>query len=379
MRRNKIFLFGYHGRRNIGDDVVCVSLVKTLEKLFKFRALLYVYTNEKYIIKNFVRENGSDIYFTSSFASNLKALMGSQTVIIGGGDYLDDYGHFLKRLQIFAQLFAFGILTKISAKKFLIINGGFRARTRIGLVFIKIILGFTYCVSTKDGDSLSLLLKYVNKRPEKGFDTAVLLDYSHSCQRRAETEIKNIGLSITPVFSNFFLKPYKDEALAKAIARTVENLVHNMKNVNFCFLALNTDVRVGDLKLIRKIMLMLDEEALRRVKLVAYNGNISDFISKCSQLDAIVCCKLHSIIFSYMLQKPMIVINYHPKNAGLAREIGLSSHCLVSLEDVFTGKLGSMISALVNTPEEFRDRLPISEARERAFNGVQKCMDCVMW
>jgi polysaccharide pyruvyl transferase WcaK-like protein len=373
----KIFLFGYYGRRNIGDDAVCISMVETIEKLLKSNALLYVYAKEKYLARNFRRENDSNVYFTSSLAENFRAIMNSQTIAIGGGDYLDDYGHIFRRIQIFAQLFAFGIFAKISAKKFLIINGGFRATTRMGLTFIKIISFFARCVSAKDNDSQSLLSKYVKEQPEKGFDTAILLDYGSVCQSKVDPKVINVGFSITPVFSNFFLQDSRDDVLVNAIVKTIEIVSHYSKKVNFYFLALNTDNRFGDLRLIRKIMLMLNEDSLERTELIAYTGDVGDFISKYSQLDAIVCCKLHSVVFSYALKKPMIVLNYHPKNAGLAREIGLPRRCVLSLEELINGNLSPMLSNLLNNPEEYRDKLSISEAKERAINGIQKCLDCL--
>ena len=376
MQGRKVFLLGYHGRRNIGDDTICVSLTETLGKLFNPKTLLYVYTKEGYIKQNFTKEESLQIHFTSSFVRILKALMNSQVVVIDGGDHLIVYGHFLKSLEIFVAFFILAILTKMSFKKLLIINGGFRATTGIGLAFLKMILGLTCCVSVRDSDSFALASEYLCKQPEKGFDTAVLLNYSY--QSMADANKKNVGFSITPVFSNFFLKPEKDKALAKVIARNVNDALHNIKNLNLYFLAFNTDSKVGDLNLIRKIMRMLDVEVLGRIKLIAYTGNISDFLSKFSLLDAIVCCKYHSIIFSYLLQKPMVVINYHPKNAALAREIGLSNGCLVSLENVFAGKLGLMLPALVNSPEKFKAKLPVYEARRRALNGIQKCLACTM-
>jgi len=376
MQGRKVFLLGYHGRRNIGDDAICVSLVKTLESLFRFKIFLYVYTKEGYIKQDFTKEEGLQIHFTSSFVSVLKALIDSHVVIIDGGDHLHDYGHFLKRLKIFVAFFAFAILTKISFKKFLIINGGFRATSGIGLAFLKMILSLTCCVSARDNDSFALVSKYVCKQPEKGFDTAILLNYS--CQSMADAYKKNVGFSVTPVFSNFFLKPEKDEALAKIIARDVNDVLHNLRNINFYFLAFNTDSKVGDLTLIRKIMRMLDAEVLGRVKLIAYTGNISDFLSKFSRLDAVVCCKYHSIVFSYLFQKPMIVINYHPKNAALVREIRLHRKSLLSLEDIFDGKLALLLSELINNPKQFKTQLPINEAKRRAFNGIQRPLNTIL-
>jgi len=364
----KIFLFGYHGKRNIGDDIICVSLVEVLRKLFNTKVLLYVYTKERYIKQNLKKEVNLQIYFVSSIINVLKALISSNVVIIDGGDHLHDYGNFLKRLKIFVTFLMLAFFTKISFKKLLIINNGFRATRGISLAFLKMILNLAYYVSVRDGDSFALISEYVSKQSQRGFDTAVLFDYHW--KSIVGTDNRNVGFSITPVFSNFFLKPEKDNILAKVIARDVNNILHNMKNINLYFLAFNTDPKVGDLTFIRKIVRMLNIEILERVKLIVYSGNIFKFLSKFSQLDFVVCCKYHSVIFSYLFGKPMVVINYHPKNATLAREIGLSSHCIVSLEEIFAGKIGLILPELVNNPEKFKAKLPIYLAKRRALRGI---------
>lgn len=370
----KVFLFGYHGKGNIGDDAICISLIEALGKTLKKNTIIYVYTKQAYLKENLNKENELQIYFVSSFISIFKAFMDSRVIIIDGGDHIHDYGIFLQTSKIFLVYFTIAILTKIFFKKLIIINNGFRAKSRIGLAFLKMILNITYCFSVRDNDSYTLISKYVLKQPKRGFDTAILLNsLSHYT---GDIDSKNIGFSITPVFSNFFMNPEKDDTLAKIISRNINDFLYDMKNVNLHFLALNMDSTVGDLNIIRKIMELLDKEILGRVKLITYTGNISDFLSQFSKLDAIICCKYHSIIFSYLFDKPMVVIDYHPKNAALVREIDLTNKALLSLEDVFNGKLGLVLPELLKDPKEFRAKFPVYEAKRRAINGIQKCVVC---
>jgi polysaccharide pyruvyl transferase WcaK-like protein len=140
------------------------------------------------------------------------------------------------------------------------------------------------------------------------------------------------------------------------------------------FLAFNTDSKVGDHGIIKKIVRMVSPAFRERVKIVAYVGTIFDFLSDLSKLSFIVCCKYHSVLFSYLLKKPMLVMNYHPKNAALVHEIALPSRCLLSLEDVFDGRLGLMLQELLKKPEEFTAQLPICEAKRRALSAMQQCV-----
>jgi polysaccharide pyruvyl transferase WcaK-like protein len=373
----KIFLLGYHGKRNFGDDIICITLIKTLRQLLSTKVSFYVYTKENYIRQNFSEEENKQIYFVSSIGDILRALISSHIVIVDGGDHLHDYGNFIKTFKVFVIFLMLAIFTKILFKKLLIINNGFRATRSISLAFLKIILNLACCVSVRDSNSFSLISNYIHKRSQLGFDTAILLNYSRepivNLDNKGVSNI-SVGFSITPVFSNFFLKPGKDDNLAEVIAKDLNKVFLNMKNIDLYFLAFNTDPKVGDLAIIRKIIKMLNANVLERSKLIAYSGNIIEFISKFSQLDVAVCCKYHSIVLSYLFEKPMVIIDYHPKNAALAREIGLPSYCIISLDEIFTGKLSSILLQLLDIPEKFKAKAPIYEAKRRALEGILKCL-----
>jgi len=378
-------MWGCHGARNVGDDAICISLTKTLEKIFDYETTIYVYTKESYIEKSFNEVERSRIRFVSSITQTLCAFLRSKTVIIDGGDHIHDYGAILKRLKVLAAFFLFALATRLTLKKLFVINGGFRATTAIGLLLLRMILSLVSCVSTRDKDAFKLVSKYVPERSRIGFDTSVLMNYDLGennttsfswSSLNGKAVGKNIGISVSPVFSNFFSTPEKDELLVRAISKDIQELLINLKNVNFYFLAFNGKPRGEDLDLIKRITLAIDSTLHDRVKLIAYGGNISAFISKLSSLDAMVCWKYHSIIFSYLLRKPMIIINYHPKNAALANEISLSDRAVLSLEDILNGKLRYMLLELLKDSQKFKARLPIDEAKQRALSGIVKCISC---
>jgi len=377
----RALLFGYHGKRNVGDDSICVSLIETLIKLVDSKKVaFYVYVKDNYIEENSA-VLGSQIYYISSTVGLLKALAISKIVIVDGGDHLSDYGGLLKNLKVFMLFLGLAIATKLTFKTFLIINGGFRVTTSIGLAFLKITLSLATCVSVRDKYSHLLASRLVSKQLGKGFDTAVLFNYVKEAAAivsirplKLDTSRQSIDISVTPVFANFFSKPEKDEALARAIAKSIGHLFNNVKNVDVFLLAFNTDSRVGDLGLIERIVQVLDPAFREHVKIVAYVGTVHDFLSRLSQLDFMVCCKYHSVLFSYLLEKPALVINYHPKNAALVHEVALPERCLLSLEDVIDGRLGLMLCELLKNPEEFRAELPIHEAKWRALSAIQRCV-----
>lgn len=368
----KIFLIGSIGRRNIGDDAICISLVKTLIKFHKSsKIFFYIYTRGDYIKRNFTKKHTLQIHFVSSFFKVLKAFLDSEFIVIGGGDYIGCHRHPVKKIKGFIIFFTLAILSKIVFKKFVMINNSFCARTRSESAFLKIITRLAYYVSVRDSNSFNLISRYIHGKLVKGFDTAILLDnFYQPTIKIYNGDVKKIGFSITPVFSNFFLKPKKDKELSKAIARELNLILKKDNNINLYFLSFNIDRKDGDLNLIRDITENLDTILLKRIHIIAYDDTLYSFLSKFSQLDYIICCKYHSIIFSYLFNKPIVVIGYHPKNAGLIHDIKLSKRAFISLEDVLNGKIKNVIFKLLNDPQRFKATLPIHEAKKRALSGV---------
>ena len=379
----KFFLIGSFGKRNIGDDLICLSLVETLKNMCKSEILLYISAKEQYFkqtLSSLTSEN-IKIRFVNSFVGLLKAFANSKFIVIGGGDYIGDYGHLLIRFRGYIKMMLLTFLTKLFFKKLLLINNGFWIVTRSGLAFLKIILNLTHRVSVRDRLSYNLIKSFTGRKLVKGFDTAVLLGswgryFKCSSKNNVSNgSIRNIGLSITPVFYNSFLNAKKDEILAEVIAKDINEILSNIKNINLHFVAFNTHPKVGDLKIIRKVMSMIDTNHLGRIRLIANTGTISNFLSKFLHLDAMICCKYHSIILSYLFEKPMIVIGYHPKNEALVYEIGLSEKAYLSLEDVLQGRIRCRLLELLNYPDQFRAKLPVSEAKRRSFDGILSCIN----
>jgi polysaccharide pyruvyl transferase WcaK-like protein len=55
---------------------------------------------------------------------------------------------------------------------------------------------------------------------------------------------------------------------------------------------------------------------------------INEFISQLSQVDCIVTCKFHGVVFAHLLNVPVLAIAHHPKVATLMDDFELSEYCL---------------------------------------------------
>lgn len=364
MALKKAFIFGYHGRLNFGDDVTCVTLIKTLDCAFHGALHYYVYTSAEYLKNNIDKTN--HITFVSSLSGILCAILNSNFIIIDGGDHLNDYGCLRDSLKVFAAFALFALLSKLSFRKFFIINGGISAKKTINHLLLRFILVNSGGSSFRDRSSYKLA-STVSKKTLLGFDTAILFEDRKNV---AFASKNNIAFSITPMFNNYFRNKESDFFISKHIALDLNYILTVKRDLKITFLAVNSSHKSGDVALIKFIINNISPTLKHRINLLSYAGDVYSFARSFQQFDAIVCCKYHSIIFSYIYKKPMLIINYHPKNYQLFTELGLTGQSIVSINDICTKNFRQKFLNLLEQPDLFIPRLSINDARQRAHKGI---------
>lgn len=375
----KIFVLGYSGFGNVGDDAIVIALVKSLDKCLRFGATVYIYVRSEYITNNFNVSHNIKVIPVHSPLAVLISFLKARIILICGGDHLHDFGAKLKIVKVFTFFFALGILAKFGFKKFVLINGGIRVRNCWSAGLMRAFLRLVTNASFRDTPSYFLAKKLGLKHAILGFDTAVLLNdfFRFKISNTHNTDqsgLINMGISITPVYSNFFCKPALDDTLAKSIALSLNQVLKEFENVRIYLLCFNNNLRAGDMPIIKKILSNISPDVIKRVKILEYKGVLKVFLFAFSNLDIIVGCKYHSLLFSYMFDKPTIVINYHPKNTAFACEVKLKYTSVVSLEDVKSEVFAEKIRALLSTPWMFKANYPIQKAKRRALVGIKRCV-----
>ena len=379
VKKLRVFIVGYNGFGNVGDDAILTALVKSLDEQLRVSATLYIYMQNRYVIDNFCNVKKIQAIGIRSPLAILKSFVKSSLILICGGDHLHDFGSKLKRLKVFAFFLVLGILAKLSFKRLILVNNGVRVRTRWGAGLIRAFLKLVTRASFRDTPSYILAKKLGLRHVTLGFDTGVLLDGYFELKTKVSCNIDGssltkVGISITPVYRNFFSKPALDNALADGVAFGINQMLREFKNVRIYLLCFNNDPYTGDMAIIENVLCKLSFDFVDRVEVLEYKGLLVDFLSAFSDLDVIVGCKYHSLLFSYVFDKPLVVINYHPKNMAFAYEVKLKSNSLVSLEDVKKGVLAEKIQELLLNPHMFKANYPIQKAKKRALAGIGRCI-----
>jgi polysaccharide pyruvyl transferase WcaK-like protein len=84
---------------------------------------------------------------------------------------------------------------------------------------------------------------------------------------------------------------------------------------------------------------------------------ITEFLSQLSQVDCVVTCKFHGVVFAHLLNVPVLAISHHPKVATLMDDFELSEYCVDILKfDV--DLLTSTFDRLVTNMDDIKARVP---------------------
>jgi len=117
-------------------------------------------------------------------------------------------------------------------------------------------------------------------------------------------------------------------------------------------------------------------EDLRRTLLDRYNVSLPEYVplasldellSRMANMDYVVTCRFHGVVFAHLLNKPVLAIAHHPKVIHLMNDLGLSKYCVdmrtfdpVRLMDRFTSlveETESVKKALATNLSDYRMRL----------------------
>jgi polysaccharide pyruvyl transferase WcaK-like protein len=92
--------------------------------------------------------------------------------------------------------------------------------------------------------------------------------------------------------------------------------------------------------------------------------SVRDLLATMSEMDYVVTCRFHGVIFAHLLNKPVLAIAHHPKVTELMAALELSSYC-VDIRDFDANLLADRFASMVNNTEEVKSRMAARLTRNR--------------
>jgi colanic acid/amylovoran biosynthesis protein len=123
-----------------------------------------------------------------------------------------------------------------------------------------------------------------------------------------DKEIDSIGFSLIDFSVRKELAEYEVNYLIFVKKIIEENFRMNKKVYLFSFCE-----KEGDVKVIENVISSLSKEIADNVKVVAYEGNIDEFLIKYGKIESMYCTRFHSMILSSLFKQNMCPIIYSKK------------------------------------------------------------------
>jgi polysaccharide pyruvyl transferase WcaK-like protein len=84
--------------------------------------------------------------------------------------------------------------------------------------------------------------------------------------------------------------------------------------------------------------------------------SVDDLLRRMSELDYVVTCRFHGVVFAHLLNKPVLAVSHHPKVTSLMTGLGLSQYC-VEIRTFDPSRLAERFECLVKNRDEVKSRL----------------------
>lgn len=292
----KVFLFGYYGFDNLGDDLILKSIIEKFGENFEFNVLTYSYEKtEKLVDANPISR--------SNFFSIIKNIKKSDIIASGGGSLLQDVTS-SKSLYFYLGLLVIGKLFR--KKTIFLYNGIGPVHKKINRFMLKCVLKRIDKIYLRDNKSKEFLNQIGIKNNVYVVGDAVFLnDYPVNREFKYKNESKKVIIS---------LRKWKksDKNKIDEFVKLVNYLV--LKGYKIEFLAFKTP---DDVELLNKIKMNVNGD----VNIISNDLEIDKLFNKIEEAHFLIGERLHSLILSAICETPFIGIKYDPKITGFVQMV----------------------------------------------------------
>ncbi|MDI6881782.1 MAG: polysaccharide pyruvyl transferase family protein [Methanothermobacter sp.] len=349
----EIFVLGYYGWKNTGDDAMLYSLLEGLKEVFpdsrfNITAASWPSTPEDVNI-NLIPPRVNPNF--------IKAFLRSSIFILGGGTHFFDYGNTFKRIIRLTQILLLTLISKITGKDIYFMGVGVEPPSH---VWSKFIIKNTCAMATKifvrDSISMKVLGKMgIEENVELSQDLAFFLEYEKPVKTKGL-----LGVSVMPYHEIYMGDESGDEIIIKEFTRAIREWLEINPNNSVRLFVFNGKPPNDDERISRKILNILDDE---RVQIEPYNKDPQETLRKVGSCEAFVAMKFHAALFAYLNDLPTIIVEYALKNRALAHDARFPEGSLIRLEELDGKRLKKTIRDLHMNPDNYKAKVKPSDLR----------------
>ncbi|MGM7683415.1 polysaccharide pyruvyl transferase family protein [Cytobacillus sp. Hm23] len=373
----KIGIVGNYGNNNNGDEAILLGIIQQLTTHFDVnRQDITVFSDNPDFTKQKYGTQAASLYYKKGSAvktllhtvkHNRKVMKGLDVVIIGGGGILMDL--YKREAPLFGT---YGLLGRFYGAKVIVYGCGVGPlNTSIGRLFIRLLTRAADSVSVRDPQSKELLRKIGVKK-----DIDVIGDPAFSITpertHKSSEKVKKIGVTSLPYYNLKYWPEANDEKYEMYVNGMAQNLDALIKEKG-------VDITFFSTKFPQDVW--MTQEIYNRMKYKDHATVIDEhlqphqLINICAEQDVVIGTRLHSIIFSYLVETPSIGVAYHHKVEHFMKMIDQENACipidnLSSKDTIFLSSVNEMEQNWKQT-ETVVKKISV-QLKEKAAQGLKQ-------
>ncbi len=335
----EIFIFGYYGFQNTGDEAILQVIVEQIKKNIPHAGLTVLSykaaeTMDKYNVRAISRNKYIDL---------IRAIKGSDIIISGGGSILQDATSVRSLLYYLAIIY----LAKSLGKKTMFYGNGFGPITKsFNRKLAKYIVNKVDIITVRDYRSKEEIRSLGIKK-----DIIVTADVTFSMDLPAEEVVEAIyekeKIDTTKQLIGISVRRWYGENIYKEIiAKTCENLIDRGYGVIFIPMQYPDDITIS-----QEIACLMN----KKPKIIEDRYSPKEIVGIISKLDLLIGMRLHSLIFAAIAAVPMVGLEYDPKILSFLNLAGQESAGRVQNLDIV--QLWDIIDRVIYEKEEYKYKL----------------------
>lgn len=341
-----VFLIGYYGFNNFGDDILERIFVNNFKKLPFVARIAVLHTSQSC-------KDNIDYVLRTDFKTVINTIKSSDVLVFGGGGILQDRTS-SKSLYYYLALILLGKLYK---KKVLLGFQGIGPFIRPwNALLIRLFLNYLVdYISVRDRDTVLSLRKLRIKRSVSRYIDPSFMFFDE-VNAKKPSDKKVLGVTLRLVENKLVKKKYDKVA-------SILNEITRKYNVSIRFLIIHNEKEIPVIEYLKE---KLDVEP----EVCDVNVDNYDAVKQCTH---VLSMRLHLLVLSFMQHIPMLAVSYDSKIANFAKSIHVS--CIdYSFKDL-EKSLVDLFENPISNSDVYEFVISKKNKVARGFNQINKIIE----
>ncbi len=344
----RVFLSGYYGFKNLGDELLLYKVIKDIEKIFP-STLFLIWTSDPSFTEDFLKEFNIKGIYRFNIEETVSAVKNSDVVVLGGGGLIQQY--YGIRVEDLFRNFGFHIpsyvipslLARIFNKKvFYWCLGHGPVATEEGLAFSRWFYSLADVITLRDAFSYQAVKSLLPEKKQIFLDIDPLLEFDFKKYKK-EPEKGVLGISLR--------KWFNDDIFLEKIAQVIKKIAQE-SSIRILFIPCDLNL---DVEIMQKFMKFFPEDILIKKEV----NNFDEVLNAIARCDWFVGMRLHSLIAAYKLERPFLALSYDLKTEEFMKEIGGEYIKITDFSETeFFSKLKQLLNSEPLTLKNFQYKTP---------------------